>query len=204
MLKDDTPSNRKQLKGTITDRNDLLSLTFTLCCHLVGLCGPERKWCIPTSFEEIHQRWASSLMDFSNSQPASHSHSLSLHTGQGNKARGEALYDLPQRLEVSTASPSVIYHLGCGDKCFKESSIHSTKEALAYISLPSLLCQIWSVVWSPGNMIRRRSVAWSATRVSVCVDEDTTAGYVVTLSANSARLSSLSTKPVRAWKFLFC
>ena len=43
MLKDDTPSNRKQLKGTITDRNDLLSLTFTLCCHLVGLCEPERK-----------------------------------------------------------------------------------------------------------------------------------------------------------------
>lgn len=43
MLKDDTPSNRKQLKGTITDRNDLLSLTFTLCCHLVGLCEAERK-----------------------------------------------------------------------------------------------------------------------------------------------------------------
>lgn len=37
----------------------------------------------------------------------------------------------------------------------------------------------------------------------MCVDEDTTAGYVVTLSANSARLSSLSTKPVRAWKIFF-
>ena len=67
----------------------------------------------------------------------------------------------------------------------------------------SLLCQIWSVVSSPGNMIRRRSVAWSATKASVCVDEDTTAGYVVTSSANSAHLSSLSMKPVRAWKF-FC
>lgn len=147
--------------------------------------------------DEHHLWWISPTA----SQP--HTHSLSLHTGQGNKARGEALYDLPQRLEVSTASPSVIYHLGCGDKCFKESSIHGTKEALAYISLPSLLCQIWSVVWSPGNMIRRRSVAWSATRASVCVDEDTTAGYVVTSSANSAHLSSLSTKPVRAWKIFF-
>ena len=79
------------------------------------------------------------IFDGSLQQPARASHSfLEFAYWAGNKPRGEALYDLPQRWRVSIASPLVIHHLGCGDKCFRGRSIHGTKEALAYISLSSL------------------------------------------------------------------